>query len=110
MSAAEGHEGAINDVVMVDERTLASCSADRSVKIWDFAPNEAGGSKMRTSMADCHKGQNVLVLCRISEVGGRSVHPVACGSETEPVDLIGREEEGGREDSIDPSKPLWRCR
>lgn len=63
----EGHEAAVNDVVVVDANTIASCSADRSIKVWHFAPSEPGGSSLKRSMDDCHKGQNVLCLCRISD-------------------------------------------
>merc|ERR1711865_398088 len=63
----EGHKASVNGVIAVDDSTIASCSADRSVKIWHFAPNEPGGSSLKISMDDCHKGQNVLALCRISE-------------------------------------------
>ena len=63
----DGHEGAVNDVIKVDDSTVASCSADKSIKIWNFAPTEAGGSSLKTSWDDSHKGQNVLCLIRISD-------------------------------------------
>ena len=63
----EGHEGAVNDVIKVDDSTIASCSADKTIKIWNFAPTESGGSSLKASWDDAHKGQNVLFLIRISD-------------------------------------------
>jgi WD40 repeat protein len=63
----EGHEAAVNDVIKVDDSTIASCSADKTIRIWNFAPTEAGGSSLKATWEDAHKGQNVLCLIRISD-------------------------------------------
>lgn len=41
--------------------------ADMSIKIWNFDPATAGGSGLRRSITNCHKGQNVNVLAKINE-------------------------------------------
>ena len=63
----DGHEGAVNDVIKVDDSTVASCSADKSIKIWNFAPTEAGGSSLKTSWDDSHRAERACLI-RISDV------------------------------------------
>ena len=31
-----GHEGSINDMVIIDKKTLASGSSDKTVKLWEI--------------------------------------------------------------------------